>query len=399
MQRKGNVPPQGPYTDTSQLPIQETPVNPQEAGRWRKSSPGISGGHVHPYLLQLLSWPRHYEHLGLGDSLWRGTILHIVGWLATLLASTHKVPVTPHSQLWQLKIPPTLLHVPYKKKPTFLHVPYKNTPNIAACPLQKYTQRYCMSPREGVQTRPSWQTAVYADREWGWVEEERVCVWAQSCLTLCDPVDCSPPGSSVHGISQARRLEWLPFPSPGDLPDPGIKPMSPALAGRFFTSEPPAKPRVERRDVATRQEIPWPFSTLRYILISTTSHRMTKLAFPFHELQTGSSSHRFCPQSSLIWLKTFLNESEPFSWDLNFAAVGVPPRNPPNPATTTLSLTLTGSQAWSWGIWDLMHLHGEVSSRVILNWGWVCLSGCTEQWVDKLLEVMAGVAGHPTGIQ
>ena len=83
-----------------------------------------------------------------------------------------------------------------------------------------------------------------------------MCVWAQSCLTLCNPVDCSPPSSSVHGISQARRLEWLPFPSPGDLPNPGIKPMSPALAGRFFTSEPPGKPRVERRDVATKQELP-----------------------------------------------------------------------------------------------------------------------------------------------
>ena len=35
----------------------------------------------------------------------------------------------------------------------------------------------------------------------------------QSCLTLCDPTDCSPPGSSVHGIFQARALEWVPVPS------------------------------------------------------------------------------------------------------------------------------------------------------------------------------------------
>ena len=52
---------------------------------------------------------------------------------------------------------------------------------------------------------------------------------AQSCLTLCNPVDCSLPGSSLHGILQARILEWLPFPSPGGLPDPGIEPVSPAL--------------------------------------------------------------------------------------------------------------------------------------------------------------------------
>ena len=70
-----------------------------------------------------------------------------------------------------------------------------------------------------------------------------VCVLvAQSCLTLCDPIDYSLPGSSVHGIFQARMLEWWPFPSPGDLADPGVEPSSPALAGRFFTAEPPGKP-------------------------------------------------------------------------------------------------------------------------------------------------------------
>ena len=61
---------------------------------------------------------------------------------------------------------------------------------------------------------------------------------AQSCLTLRHPTDHSPPGSSVHGISQAKILERLSFPSPRDLSEPGIKPESPvslALADRFFT--------------------------------------------------------------------------------------------------------------------------------------------------------------------
>ena len=112
---------------------------------------------------------------------------------------------------------------------------------------------------------------------------------AQSCLTLCDPMDYSPPGSSVHGILQAGILEWvampssrtfiirsdqllshvrlfatlwtvalqapppmgffrqeywsgLPFPSPGDLSDPGIEPRSPALQADALPSEPPGKP-------------------------------------------------------------------------------------------------------------------------------------------------------------
>ena len=67
-----------------------------------------------------------------------------------------------------------------------------------------------------------------------------MCVWAksfQSCPTLCDPTDYSPPVFSVHGILQARILEWVAMPR--DLLDPGIERMSftfPALAGRFFTT-------------------------------------------------------------------------------------------------------------------------------------------------------------------
>ena len=71
-----------------------------------------------------------------------------------------------------------------------------------------------------------------------------MCWVAQLCLTLCDPMDCSPQGSSVHGISEARILEWLAYSTPGDLPDSGIKLaslVSPVLAGRFFTIVPPGK--------------------------------------------------------------------------------------------------------------------------------------------------------------
>ena len=42
----------------------------------------------------------------------------------------------------------------------------------------------------------------------------------QTCMTLCNPVDCSPPGSCVHGILQARILEWVAAPPPGGPPDP-----------------------------------------------------------------------------------------------------------------------------------------------------------------------------------
>ena len=54
---------------------------------------------------------------------------------------------------------------------------------------------------------------------------------------LCHPVDCSP-GSTVHGVLQQEYWSGLPFPSPWDLPDPGIKPASPALASWLFPTEP-----------------------------------------------------------------------------------------------------------------------------------------------------------------
>ena len=62
-----------------------------------------------------------------------------------------------------------------------------------------------------------------------------VCVCVQLCLTLCDPIDCSPPGSSVHGISQSRILGQVAISSSrGDLPDPGIKRASPVVTDVFL---------------------------------------------------------------------------------------------------------------------------------------------------------------------
>ena len=61
----------------------------------------------------------------------------------------------------------------------------------------------------------------------------------KSCPTLCDPMDCSPPGHSVHGIPRQKYWNKLPFPSPGDLLNPRVKPPSSALASRLFTTEPP----------------------------------------------------------------------------------------------------------------------------------------------------------------
>ena len=65
---------------------------------------------------------------------------------------------------------------------------------------------------------------------------------AQSCPTLCNPMGCSPPGSSSMGFPSQEYWRGLPFPSPGDLPDPGVEPGSPALQVDSLPSEPPGKP-------------------------------------------------------------------------------------------------------------------------------------------------------------
>ena len=60
-----------------------------------------------------------------------------------------------------------------------------------------------------------------------------------SRVRLSSTLNCSLTGSSLRGIFQTRILEWVPFPTLGDLPDPVIEPVSPALTGGFFTTSPP----------------------------------------------------------------------------------------------------------------------------------------------------------------
>ena len=66
-----------------------------------------------------------------------------------------------------------------------------------------------------------------------------MCEVAQSCLTLCDPMDCSLPGSSLHGILQARVLEWVAISFSMGSSQPRDQPGSPAVQADALTSEPP----------------------------------------------------------------------------------------------------------------------------------------------------------------
>ena len=75
---------------------------------------------------------------------------------------------------------------------------------------------------------------------------------AQLHLTLCDPLDCTLPGSSVHGIFQAKTLEWVAIYSNRQFPNPEVEPTflaSAALAGEFFTTVPPGKPTIDMQGI------------------------------------------------------------------------------------------------------------------------------------------------------
>ena len=79
---------------------------------------------------------------------------------------------------------------------------------------------------------------------------------AQSCPTLCDPMDCRLPGSTIHGIFQARVLEWVAISFSRGSSQPRIEPRSPALEADALPSELPGKPVIcisEVIDISSRQ--------------------------------------------------------------------------------------------------------------------------------------------------
>jgi len=116
----------------------------------------------------------------------------------------------------------------------------------------------------------------------------------------CDPI-CSPSSSSVHGISQARILEWLPFPPLGDLPDLRMDPASPALAGRFFTSEPLGKPiwKVIHTFLFMK-------TLLQFLLLLSSSKKFEWFNFPLKYSLLKTPYHvRKEYGDFLIWLNIF----------------------------------------------------------------------------------------------
>ena len=107
-------------------------------------------------------------------------------------------------------------------------------------------------------------------------------------------MDCSLPGSYVHEISQARILEWVAIFSSGDLPDPGIEPMSPALVDRLFTTEPTREgltfPRLQLRSPSKHFSWLFPSNLTLNIQIGLISLPLI-LFSPFMFLYFGEWGH------------------------------------------------------------------------------------------------------------
>ena len=137
------------------------------------------------------------------------------------------------------------------------------------------------------------QTHVQAGSLWA---EQLGSEVAQSCPTLCDPMDCT-----VHGILQARILEWIAFLFSRDIPNPGIEPRSPALQVDSLPTEPQGKPKNTGvgslsllHQIFPKQEFNQSLLHCRRILYQLSCQGVTREAFMKHWHQKSHSVSEKC---------------------------------------------------------------------------------------------------------
>ena len=104
-------------------------------------------------------------------------------------------------------------------------------------------EKLCLNPREFDEEfyNSCSKMGAHQISEWVGLESESQMLVTWSWPTLCDPMDCSLPGSSVHGILQARILEWVAMPFSRGSSQPRDPIWVSHTAGRFLTSEPPER--------------------------------------------------------------------------------------------------------------------------------------------------------------
>ena len=121
----------------------------------------------------------------------------------------------------------------------------------------KVTALYIFALENGMRDQPKCQSRECLELT---SSQSRLSKIVQQCPTLCDPMDSSQPGPPSKGFSRQEYWSGLPFPSPGDLPDPGIESQSPALQADAFSFEPPGKLLSHVRIFA----IPWTIKFMEF---------------------------------------------------------------------------------------------------------------------------------------
>ena len=142
-----------------------------------------------------------------------------------------------------------------------------------------------------------------------------MCVSAQSCPTLCNPMNSSPPDSYVHGIFRTRIPEWVAIPFCRDLPHPGTEPQSPALQANSLPSGPQGKPlwKTQHLHPWLASEHPCSAGALGVLQVSVVltqpAHLMLRVPLPHRAAtpSTPSSVPGPVPNSQtelVIWLSS-----------------------------------------------------------------------------------------------
>ena len=147
----------------------------------------------------------------------------------------------------------------YKKAIIYIYIIYNDTEwnSWMASPTQ-WTWVSANSGRCWRMGKPGVLQSVELQRvrhNWGTEQQQQMFIFLDimpltpntacaQCVQLCDLMDCSPPGSSVHGISQARIPEWVAIPSSRGSSPPRDQTRISCIAGRFFTAEPPGLPHT-----------------------------------------------------------------------------------------------------------------------------------------------------------
>ena len=133
------------------------------------------------------------------------------------------------------------------------------------------------------------------------------------CLTLYDPMDCSPPGSSVHGILQARILEWVATSFSRGPSRPRDQTQVSCIAGRFFTAEPPEKPPQSVQSLSHVGIFASPGTAARQASLSITSFWSSLTLMSIESVMPSNHlilCHPFLLLPSIFpSIKVFFNES------------------------------------------------------------------------------------------